>query len=405
MGFTLGLFIAFLIFFFGSRFFERRNIPAPLDSLRMGRLHHLLLGIFIGLFLPSDNALVHLFEELRYSLAGIALVWFGFQAGLNFDLQRFRTHPPRQLLSETIQAAGTFLLVFLGVIAIKPLLHTYLGVEKDIALVALLLGAFATTLRTPILHRRKKTSSPPICANPVGLILFGLLFPLVGENTVLRLGPLTVVGYANTLAILAVPGLLLGITLDFIFHAHKASLRCIYLSVGMIAAIGGLCLPLQTPGIFVGFIGGGWLINTTVRRREVLELTERAGAVAEPIFFMLLGSIVVGGEAAFFRPDPLVLFTVGLFLMRGLIRMLGVVAAWHISDRNRTWQNLIDVGWCPLGTLSAALIVQGLYLPLRLTHNTLIAGALFSVFLSQLFFTSPSRKNVAPPSQPDSLQA
>ncbi len=405
MVFTLSLFIAFLIFFFGSRFFERHNIPAPLDSLRMGQLHHLLLGIFIGLFFPSNNALVHLFEGLRYSLVGIALVWFGFQAGLNFDLQRFRTHPPRQLLSETIQAVGTFLLVFLGVIASRPLLNTYLGVEKDITLVALLLGAFATTLRTPIFHWRKKTLSPSVCANPVGLILFGLLFPLVGENTVLR--PLILVGYANTLAILAGLGLLLGITLDFIFHAHKESLRCIYLSVGIIAAIGGPCLPLQTPGIFVGFVGGGWLINTTVRRREVLELAERAGAVAEPIFFMLLGSLMVGGEESFFKPYPLVLFTVGLFLMRGLIRMLGVVAAWHISDRNRTWQNIIDVGWCPLGTLSAALIVQGLYLPLRLTHNTLIAGALFSVFLSQIFLTSPSRKSVvhSPSSQPGSLQA
>ncbi len=396
MGFVLSLLIAFPIFFFGTRLFERHNLPIPIDSLRMGRLHYALLGIFVGLFLPKEEALFLLFEGLRDSLIGIALTWFGFQTGLNFDLGRFRTHPSRQFLAEGVGALVTFLLVFLGVMAGRPLLNTYLGVGDNLTLVALLLGVFATSFRTPepVFYRRKKILPSSICANPIALILFGAVFPFVGGNTVLQLGSFTAVGYTNNLFILIGLGLLLGITLDFIFYAHRDGLRCIYLTVGMTAAIGGLCLHLQIPGIFVGFIGGGWLINTTVRRRDVLELAERAGTVAEPIFFTLLGTLISAGS--FFELHPLVPFAILLLLSRGIIRMLGVAAGWHLSSQNRTWWNTIETGWRPLGVLSAALVVQGLYLPLQLAHNTLIAGALLAVFLSQAFVIPPSAEAASP---------
>ena len=50
-----------------------------------------------------------------------------------------------------------------------------------------------------------------------------------------------------------------------------------------------------------------------------------------------------------------------------------------------------------MGGISAALAAQGLYLTLQLTHNTLVAGALFSVFLSQVLIIPAAEDNVSVP--------
>ena len=222
----------------------------------------------------------------------------------------------------------------------------------------------------------------------------------------LRFSPFTFVGYTSTLALLTGLGFLMGIVLDFIFRTHRDGLRCTYLTTGVIAAIGGLCLQFRIPGVFIGFLGGAWLINATVRRREVLELTERAGAVVEPVFFLLLGSAISGysGEPPFEVPS-VILVPVVLLLVRTMSRVMGSLAARRISEQKQTWQEALRTGWLPLGGVSAALAVQGLYLPIQLAHNTLITGALFSIFLSQILVIPASEESVSSSSSPRPNQA
>ena len=386
----VSLLVALLFLIVGTHAFRRYEFPAFVNSLRIGRLHHLLIGIGLGICLPSDAEFLSLFDKLRYSLTGIALVWFGLCAGLSFDFRTIRKHPPVNILSALSRAGCTFALVVLGVVAAASVFRAHLGIPDGILPIGILLAAFSTTFRfpEPVLRLQGRPSLPRLCTNPVAIVLFGILFPMVSGDTVIQLGSFTAVGYPSTIAILLGSGLLLGIALDFVFHAHKDPSRCMLILAGIVAAIGGPCLHLQIPAIFVGFVGGGWLINTSIRRREILELADRAGYVVEPAFYALLGTWIGGGQLA---SDPVVigLFGVALFLGRGLIRSLAAALVGRARHQKMHWNALLVAGSRPLGALSAALIVQVLYLPVQANQAALVPGALLALFLSQALFVQP----------------
>ena len=386
----ISLLVALLFLIAGTHAFSRYEFPAFVNSLRVGRLHHLLIGIGLGICLPANADLLSLFDKLRYSLTGIALVWFGLCAGLSFDFRTIRRHSPAHILSALSRAGCTFVLLTLGVVAAASAFRAHLGVPDGILPMGILLAAFSTTFRfpEPVLRLQERPPLPALCTNPIAIALFGILFPMVSADTVIQLGLFTAVGYTSTFVILIGLGLLLGIALDFVFHAHKDPSRCIFILAGIVAAIGGPCLHLQIPAIFVGLVGGGWLINTSIRRREVLELADRAGCVVEPVFYALLGTWIGGGQLA---SDPVVLglFGAALFLGRGAARSLAAALVGRTLRQKMSWNVLLTTGSRPLGALSAALIVQGLYLPLQTNQAVFVPGALLALFLSQALFVQP----------------
>jgi hypothetical protein len=386
----ISLLVALLFLIAGTHAFSRYEFPAFVNSLRIGRLHYLLIGIGLGICLPADADLLSLFGKLRTSLVGVALVWFGLCAGLSFDFRTIRKHPPIDVISALTRAGCTFVLVVLGVLASASLFRSHLGVPDGILPMGVLLAALSTTFRfpEPVLRLQGRPSPPTLCTNPVAIVLFGVLFPMVSPDAVIQLGPFTSVGYTGTLAILLGLGLLLGIALDFVFHAHKDPSRCIILLAGLVAAIGGPCLHLQIPAVFVGGVGGAWLINTSIRRREVLEMADRAGYVVEPVFYALVGTWIGDGQLL---PDPLVVGLLGLalFLGRGVARILAAALASRALHQRMPGTVLLIAGTRPLGAVSAALIVQVLYLPVQTDPAVFVPGALLALFLSQALFVQP----------------
>ena len=397
MEFLLSLLVAFLVVIVGVQIRERCRIPGPLDRLRVGRSHYLLLGVLVGMAFPVEEALFRLFTQLRHGLVGAGLVWLGYQAGLFFDLRGLGQCTRRQLLAESVFALLVFLLAFVGVLAAGPLLGARLGVTKDLPLVALLLAAFSVTTAVAQPARwGPKRASPASSVTPtvytalpntLALALLAVAFPALADPGVIRLGPVTTVGYTGILAVILCLGLLLGIVLDFVYRANKEGSRCVYFTLGVLAFVGGPCTHLHLPGVVVGFLGGAWLINATVRRREVLELADRTGATVEPVVYILVGTIIGGyGGGLFFDPTTILPFAACLLALKVVTRMLANGAARRVSGRPRESSELLAVGFPLCGSLSAALVIQGLYLPLRLEHNTVLAGALLLVFLSQPVF-------------------
>lgn len=384
-------FLAILVLAYaGMSIYGRYGLPAPVDSLRAGRLHHVALGILIGLLLSRHPRLIHLFEGLRTSLIGLGLVWFGFLAGLEFDLRRFRSYPARQTIRESVQTLGATVLLFLMAIVARAPLKAYLNVAHEPVLYALALGVSASLLRVPelVFHWRgptyihpSDTAGPrPICTNTAGLVLLCALYPFASGSIVFRLGLQTVVEPSSRLFVLLASGLGLGIVLDFTFRAFKETLSSIYLATGVIATVGGCCIAFGIPGLAVGFWGGIWLINTTVRKREVLEQTERAGAVIEPLFFVLLGSLLDPFELEW---APLLLFAAAILVARGLARTLSVAVVSRVSREYLSWQEILRLSLRPLGSLSAGVAAQLLVLAPHHRPDAFVAAMLLAVFLSQ----------------------
>ena len=404
MEFALGILATLLVCLLGEAVFERRLLPEPINSLRTCRLHYLLLGLLAGMLFPEKDLLFSLFDRMRHSLIAIGVVWLGFESGLTFIVERLRIYSLKQGLSDGVQMLCAFLLMVIAVTVAGPTLDTHLGVKDNVGLVALVLGTLAITHRViePVRGRRDaslphasiSTIRLPAPANPVALVLLGVLFPLFRGNAIVKVGPVMSGGYGGTLIAAMSVALLMGIALDFVFRAHRDGLRCLYLTAGIISIAGGVCLHFQVPGIFVGFAGGAWLINTTVRRREALELTERAGEGVKRLLFLLIGSVIGGYSGGPFVEFPsLIPTTVALLTLRIAARTIGAITGSYFSRQKWAWQTVWKTGWQPLGGLSVGIAVQMLYLPVRFAHNTLIASVLLSVFLSQLLPFFPSQRS------------
>lgn len=162
----------------------------------------------------------------------------------------------------------------------------------------------------------------------------------------------------------------------------------------------GLIQSLNLPNLTVGFIMGIWVINTTVSRRGLLETLTRVDMVIKPFFYFFIGTLIGGyGGGIFFHWPPLLPLILMVLVVRAMGRTLGYAVSQYVWNIPATWHETLELSARPLGSLSVAVAIQAFYM-LPLTHNTLIAGLLATVFVSQLLLFPPvgnlTRPNLAP---------
>ena len=371
---------------------SRWEMPGALESLRLSRFHHAFAGFALGSLIVHEPELGVQFDGIRNSLISLSLVWIGLQAGLDLDLSKYRKRPVSQLISESLQSLGTILLLFGCALLGSTLLRVHFGIRLDPLLLSLLLAISAATIRTPdVIYRWKGRITQAglnpdlpvvVNTNTAGFALLLLCFPFFYNDAVLHLGPYTSVGNSSTLAAILALGLLLGLLVDFIFRGFDEDISCAYLSSGLSLVVASLCLALKMPGLLVGFLAGIWLINTTIRRRIVLELSERISGVAEPTFYFLVGSMLGTGWIS--EGQVIGVFVAAFLLSRLFVRGLGQAAADKLQNSWRSWTPPLAVGLRPMGTVSVACVVQAYYLVPPLQSSELLIACLFSVYLSQL---------------------
>jgi hypothetical protein len=382
---------------------SRGEMPGALDSLRTGRLHHLLIGFAIGTLLNNNQTAAPQFDAIRNSLMCLSLIWIGFRAGLDLDLARHRRRPTSLLLSEALQSLGSVIILFVVAILSSAVLRVYFSIKLDPMLLSLLLAVAATSVRTPevlfywgsgTFHTPTPPAATGINPNTSSLIILTICLPFLYNDAVLHLGPYTSVGSSSTLVAILTLGMMLGVLVDFIFRGFEDDLSCAYLSAGVSLVVGSFCLALNIPGILVGFLAGVWLINTTIRRRTVLELSERVSKVAEPVFFFLLGSLL--GTDWFTKGASIALLVGAILISRLVVRATGQAVSDKLMHKWKSWSSPLDAGLRPLGTISIAVVVQTLFLSPALEASGLIVAFLFAVYIGQLFPTlqsSASRAN------------
>lgn len=398
MAFVISLIAGFSVFLAGQMGFRRYALLPPLDSLRLGRVHYLLLGILVGVFFPENDSVFRPFEMVRYSLIGAILLWIGLQTGLTTDLQRLRSQDLSRVYAQIIIVLTTVAFSILAALASGTILYNHLGLNQNLSLAIVLLTCFAITVRfpDPLFHGTNSALPSPTPHLPVGniaaLVVLSASFPFVAENPAFYIGNMAFVGTLGFALLTAGLSLSGGIALDFAFRSHRTGSRALSVAFGIVITLSGLSQAPGLPALSVGFLAGAWLINTTVAKRDVIELTARANDIIEPVFFVLLGTIMGGfGGGPFFLLAPLFPLAGMMMLVRGMGRAIGLSVSQAIWQVPETWREFWSMSWHPQGTLSVALSVQALYI-LDFHHHTFIAGLVLSVFISQTILVPLDRK-------------
>lgn len=388
---TIGLLLLALTCLLVTTIRRRRSLPAILESLRIGRWHYFLVGCGVAALVTAGGQPMHVTGSLQRSLLAIGLTWVGFRAGLDFDFRQLRRIQRPVLGAEVLRLSITFALVFGLAIGLAHVFGERLAIRSGVLVAALGAACIAVSARltgfVSLLTARPtamKAGPAAFAANPLALCLLGLLLPAISPNAIHYLGTFLIVGYAPTLAVLLALGLLIGITVDFVLRAHRDGFRCTILAIAACAAFTGPTLQMDLPSIFVGFVGGVWVINTTVRKREFTERAEFASNLVEPLLMGLFGVLLVQGQIA--RPsDPatIVLVALALVLIRGVSRTVGDAAAALTLRRGARVRAVTEFGWLPMGRNSTAIVVQAAVLPVTFDDTGVLAGLLLAVAFTQ----------------------
>ena len=397
MAFITSLVVGFALFYAGYQIFKRTPSNPFIDSLRIGKAHFLCLGIATGMMFPETTEIFRPFEIIRYNLIGAILLWFGLQTGLSTNFQRLRITNLQTIYSQTATILATGFFTVLAALASGPVLYRHLGLIENLPLAIVVLTSFALTARfsEPIFRWKGRGIQPQTADQTLpfnDIAALGLLtvaFPFLAEDPIFYLGDLTFVGATGFMLLLASLGILGGIALDFSFRSHRTGSGALNLSFAILISLFGLSQAPGLPSLAVGFIAGTWLINTTISKREVTELTARANDAIEPIFYVLMGTIVGGfGGGRFFLLAPLVPLATMMILVRAMGRMIGLTIAQTVSQTSETWRELLSLSFLPQNTLAVAVSMQVLYM-LDFEHHTLIAGLPLAVFLGQVILIPP----------------
>lgn len=307
--FALARFLLGLVAIAGAFLAVRRarGLAAPDGAwgrLLESRLHYGLAGIVAGATAWPD--LQSLFAESAAIAVAFFGAWCGLVIGLGLDLRSLGRSAPALLLLE----AGQVALVVAGVLVATPILGRLLGPgHLPFDGPALLVLAGICAVGVP-LRRRSDDGLPskvgrsgwePSVSGWVGILLIGLgstrmhdlsfavRLPFLPESRVLPVDGLV----AETLWTLVV-GAVTGLVIDLVTRdANRTEL--FFVAAGGLAFGGGLAAVLGLEPLWVGVVAGGWVINATLRRLEVIRVADRVHPVMRIGLFFTAGWVLGQG--------------------------------------------------------------------------------------------------------------
>ncbi|MSS73622.1 MAG: hypothetical protein EXS64_19345 [Candidatus Latescibacteria bacterium] len=370
-----------------------RDLPAYVQVLLKGKSHYLLAGILLGVGFSSDPEGVHVLQHAQISLMSLFIIWFGLELGIQTEFRMLKKIPSRLLAFDATQSVVTFLLTLVLIIFFLPKLARHLLEGADPFVLASMLSVAASATAP----WAQGTSPPPssetergfptqALGNAASILLFGCISTLLIAHPPISIANRVFFQRTDALFLSLAIGAGTGILLDTALRVESDLKKAAYLVVALAAVAGGLCVSFDLPALFVGLIAGGWLINVTLRRRDVQTLSEHAHPVIESLFLLVAGSMIgVRSSDSSLNIRGMAYLAMLLFVSRAIAKTLGVGLLWRLLRPSAGDRPFVGAWFLPQGSLAIAVCVQPLFVawegPLEVV--TIIGGTAIAVALSQ----------------------
>jgi|APSaa5957512622_1039677.scaffolds.fasta_scaffold16141_2 hypothetical protein len=303
--FGLGLFLVGGFFLWVQQMRARGKLPVVIERFLGERMHYAWVGVIVGY-----TALPEL-RDLFTESARLAVVffagWFGMLVGLRLDLRNLRRVSHLPWLLEGSRGSAVALAVIIVAYITAKLLDDQGGQLPGGAL--LVLAGLCVTGTMPVLRfgkrgekRNRGVGGIPIEAC-LGIVLAGLgsmqlrpvpfeiAIPFAPESKAIIVESLSAqAGWSLIL------GAVTGLVLDLLTRGSER-LELFYLLAGGLALGCGIAAVLGLEPIWVGLVGGAWLINGTLRRLEILKMVDGGHALVRIGLYFSAGWLLGKGLA------------------------------------------------------------------------------------------------------------
>ena len=361
-----------------------RHLPEPLNLFFKGKTQYLVVGFLIGFGFSSEIEGRQFFQHIQVTLTNLFIGWIGLQLGVNVEFRMLRKLSPRSILFDITQSAVTFILLLIVIFILLPEISQDLNLGENLTVLALTLSTAASIA---VHGGLDKTSGlkEHVLGNSVSLILFGCISTLLVTRPPISVATGLFVGETDPLLISILIGLFTGVLLDMALRIEPALEKISYLAVALVAAAGGLCVALDLPALFSGFIAGVWLINTTLRRQDVQAVSNRLSPVIECLFLWVAGITIGVWVPLQLNIQGMLSLAMLIFLARAVLRTLGIGLLFRLIRPYQRDFNFIGMGLFPLGTLSIAICMQPFYLASNgsIPPVTIIGGMALAIIFTQ----------------------
>ena len=332
----------------------RQDLPAVLRVLLESRVHYGLVGILGGVtFLPS-------WQDQFADIALLSLAffggWFGLAAGQGLDLRVMRRNLAAPLLLEGIQAGLVAILVLLAYFVSAQFLETGTSTLKAPALL-MVCGICVLGIPRPSASRQvlktvvQQGGWRPSLGALLGILLVALGSHQLGDVSFQIHNPLTdssksilVAGPVDKMLWSIALGGVIGLIGDLLIRGVETG-ALFYLLSGVVMLGSGVSASLGLEPLWVGMVAGIWLINTTLRRLDVLEVAERSRGMVKVALLFLAGWILgrglvqTGADVGLFAWMLLL-----LVVLRPAGRVIGLRVAGRLLGRNALKHTYVKVG-------------------------------------------------------------
>jgi hypothetical protein len=280
--FGLGLMLIGGIFLWVQQMRARGKLPVIIERFLGERMHYGCVGAIAGYTaLPELRGLFT--ESARLAVVFFA-GWCGMLVGLRLDLRNLHRVSHLPLLLEGTRGSAVVVVVITVAYMTGKLLDDQ-GLQLQGGVLLVLAGLCATgTMPGLRSGKRGKKRNRIVGGIPIeaclGIALAGLgsmqLHPVSFEIGI-PFAPETKAIVIESLTAQAgwslVLGAVTGLVLDLLTRGSER-LELFYLLAGGLALGSGIAAVLGLEPIWVGLVGGAWLINGTLRRPEVLQVVE-----------------------------------------------------------------------------------------------------------------------------------
>ncbi|OGG45845.1 MAG: hypothetical protein A3F84_25385 [Candidatus Handelsmanbacteria bacterium RIFCSPLOWO2_12_FULL_64_10] len=387
--------IALLLLVVSVRLMRGRDLPVYAQTLLRGKAHYLCAGILLGVGFSSDLEGTHVLQHAQISLMSLLILWLGLELGIQMEFRMLKKIPARLLIFGAAQSAVTFLLTLTITVFFLPRLARHLLEGADPFVLASMLSVAASVTapwaqepprHPPVAPETDAYPPPHIPGNAVSILLFGCISTLLIDHPPISIANRVFFQSTDALFLSAAIGAGTGILLDTALRVEPAPVKAGYLTVALTAAAGGLCVALDLPALFVGLLAGGWLMNVTLRRRDVQTFSERIHPVMESLFLLVAGSMIgVRTSDSPLNVQGMASLAMLLFVSRAIARTLGVGLLWRLLGPSSADRPFAGTWLLPQGSLAIAVCVQPLFVAWEgpMQAVTIIGGTAIAVALSQ----------------------
>ncbi len=387
LGFSL------LLFGVALRLTRGRSFPPSLQALLRGKTHYLCVGILVGLCFSSEIEGAGLLQHAQVSLVGLLITWMGLELGIRAEFRELRKVSPRLLFFDATQSAVTFVLTLVIAIFFLPRFSSRLLEGADPLALTTVLSVAASVTATWA-HEAGRSPSPgpeaeappQVLGNVVSILLLGVISTLFVPHPPIPLAGRLFSESFDALFLSAFIGVGTGILTDMVFRVERSLSGASYLTVALVIASGGLCEALGLPALFAGFTAGAWLINATLRRRDVQSMSTGVSPVVEGIFMIVAGAAIgVRSADSPLNLKGVVYLALLLFLSRAIAKTLGVGLLWRLLRPSRADRAFVGMWQLSQGSLAIAVCMQPLFAPTEgpMQVVTILSGTALAVALSQ----------------------